>query len=455
MSDRQRLAALLGRLERRGIRLGLDSMRRLLGALGDPQEAFASVLVAGTNGKGSTAALLAAMAGAAGYRTGLYTSPHLERVEERVRVDGRAVPTAELLAALLEVERAAERRGGGLPTYFEALTAAAFLLFRGAGIDLAVLEVGLGGRLDATNTVEPRLSLISQIGLEHQAYLGSTLTEIAREKAGVLRAGRPALAWVEEPEAEREIRRRARELGAELAFAWEHLDVEARESHDATGQRVRLRTVRSSYDVEMALVGEHQVRNLALAVRGAEALAADGWERIGPAAIRAGAASCRWPARLERIGLPGSGDVLLDAAHNPAGAATLARFLERRAEPYALVFGALSDKDVSKVLPPLAAAAAAVVFTRPPSPRALDPASLVELAPGGGARVVAAPGAALESALEISPGLVVACGSIYLVGALREWLRERFGVPPPAVEVPTYGAPPARQERGAGEPAVS
>ncbi len=453
MTDRERLAALLARLERRGIRLGLDSMRRLLAALGDPQEAFAPVLVGGTNGKGSTAALLAAMADAAGYRTGLYTSPHLERVEERVRVEGRAVAAAELLAAVAEVERAAERRGSGLPTYFEALTAAAFLLFRRSEVELAVLEVGLGGRLDATNTVEPRLSLISQIGLEHQAYLGTTLTEIAREKAGILRAGRPALAWVEEPEAEREIRRRARELGAALAFAWEGLAVEAREDLGATGQRVELRTPAAAYDLEMALVGEHQVRNLALAVRGAERLAADGWERIGPAAIRAGAASCRWPARLERIALPGAGAVLLDAAHNPAGAATLARFLERRAEPFALVYGSLSDKDVANVLPPVAATAEAVVLTTPPSPRAIDPASLVELVPAGRASVVPAPEAALERALEISPGLVVACGSIYLVGALRGRLRARFGVPPSADEVPAFGARGAR--KGAGEPAVS
>ncbi len=452
MSDRERLAELLARLDRRGIRLGLDSMRRLLGGLGEPQASFASVLVAGTNGKGSTAALLAAMADAAGYRTGLYTSPHLERAEERVRVEGRAVATADLLAALTEVERAAGRRGGGLPTYFESLTAAAFLAFRRSAVEIAVLEVGLGGRLDATNTVEPRLSLISEIGLEHQAYLGPTLTEIAREKAGILRSGRPALAWVEEPEAEREIRRRAREVGAQLSFAWEDLEIEARESLGARGQRVKLRTRAASYVLEMALVGEHQVRNLALAVAGAEALAAGGWERIGPAAISAGAASCRWPARLERIELPGAGSVLLDAAHNPAGAATLARYLERLAEPYALVYGSLSDKDVSRVLPPLAAAATTVVLTTPPSPRAIDPATLAELVPAGRARVAPAPDAALTQALESSPGLVVACGSIYLVDALRERLRERFGVPPPAVEVPTYGDCGAR---GAAEPTVS
>ena len=214
-----RTQEILGRLEALGIRLGLESMRGLLAALGSPQLRFPAVLVAGSNGKGSTAALLAAMAGAAGYRTGLYTSPHLETVEERLRIDGRAVGGERLGELLEEVVACAERRLGHSPTYFEAVTAAAFLWFAAERVDLAVVEVGLGGRLDATNVCEPVLSLITSISLEHRELLGDTLAAIAREKAGILRAGRPALSWVEDREAAGALREVAAGLGAPLHTA--------------------------------------------------------------------------------------------------------------------------------------------------------------------------------------------------------------------------------------------
>ena len=218
MSAASELDRVLRRLETFGVRLGLETTHRLLGALGEPQKDLRVVLVAGTNGKGSTAALLASMATTAGYRTGLYTSPHLESVEERWRIDGRAVSTDQLASTVTAVVAAAEDRLGYLPTYFEALTAAACLWFAKESVDLAVLEVGLGGRLDATNGTEPVLSLITEIGLEHQNYLGTTLSKIGREKAGIMRPGRDAIAWVERQEARAAIQQVADEIGARLAW---------------------------------------------------------------------------------------------------------------------------------------------------------------------------------------------------------------------------------------------
>jgi dihydrofolate synthase/folylpolyglutamate synthase len=202
-------AAALARLETFGMHLGLDHVRRLLGELGDPQRGLPAVLVAGTNGKGSTAALLAAVGRAAGYRTGLYTSPHLETVEERVRVDGERIGGEELGALVLEVVAAGERVLPAPPTYFEALTAAALLCFRRRAVELAVLEVGLGGRLDATNAAEPAVSVITPVALEHQEQLGDTLAAIAGEKAGVMRRGRPTVAWGGEPEVAAALRQAA------------------------------------------------------------------------------------------------------------------------------------------------------------------------------------------------------------------------------------------------------
>ena len=212
------LDSTLQRLETFGVRLGLETTRRLLKGLGDPQQSLRSVLVAGTNGKGSTAALLASMVTTAGYKTGLYTSPHLESVEERVRIDGSSIATRRLAETVATVVAVAEQTLGYLPTYFEALTSAAFRIFAEESVDLAVLEVGLGGRLDATNGAEPELSLITEIGLEHQEYLGESLGSIAREKAGILRSGRRAIAWVQRPAARDAIQEVADDLQADLVW---------------------------------------------------------------------------------------------------------------------------------------------------------------------------------------------------------------------------------------------
>ena len=427
--------AVLSRLEGLGIKLGLDRGRDLLVRMGEPQRRFPSVLVAGTNGKGSTSALLAAMAQAAGYRTGLYTSPHLERVEERLQIDGRTIAPGRLGTLLEELVGLAERETGTPPTYFEAVTLAAFRWFAESQVDLAVVEVGLGGRLDATNLADPVLSLITPIGFDHRELLGDTLAAIAREKAGILRPGRPALAWIEDAEPAESVQAVAAEIGADLRFASREVRIESVEPQGWEGQRVRLVTPAREHDLETALLGDHQAKNLGLAVRAAEELARLGFDRMDATAIAAGAAACRWPGRLEPVALPGGRRALLDAAHNRDGAAVLAGFLrrlDRLREPADLLFGVLADKDYREMLDLLAPRARHLVLTRPPSPRAKDPAELLPLLAGrDGVEVEPDPGRALDRALALGGQVLVACGSIFLVGEVRRGLRERFGVPAP------------------------
>jgi dihydrofolate synthase/folylpolyglutamate synthase len=425
---------LLQRLAPLGMRATLGPFRRLLAALGEPQRELPAVLVAGTNGKGSTAALLAGICCAAGYRTGLYTSPHLEETRERIRLDGLALPTLELDRLLHGVVTAA---GEELPTPFEALTAAAFVAFAEAQVELAVLEVGLGGRLDATNAVEPVLSLVTEIGLDHREQLGDSLAAIAVEKAGIFRRGRPALAWVTAGEAVEGLQRVAAERAVELELLPGEWRVESRAS-GAHGQRVRLSGPTGLRDVLLPLHGSHQLGNLALAVAAAEDLSTTGWPELVDA-IGRGIAGTRWPGRLERVRLPDGRSVLLDGAHNPHAMTALAAAL-RDGEPFALVFGALADKDVGGMASAIAGLAREVHLTTPDSPRAMPTAAIAALPYLAGAHAATDLEAALLAALAAQP-LVVVTGSLYLVGAARRLLRERWGVPEPAAELPTWQEP--------------
>lgn len=472
-------AEALAGLEMFGVRLGLGRMRRLLAALGDPQRRVPAVLVAGSNGKGSTAAFVAAMAGAAGYRTGLYTSPHLEQVEERLRIDGRPVDGGRLGRWVLEVLDAAGRVLDEPPTYFETLTAAAFAELAAAEVELAVVEVGLGGRLDATNLAEPAMSLITPISLEHREHLGDTLAAIAGEKAGVMRAGRPTVAWTSEPEVAAALGRAAREAGAELTMGPGEVEIVAVEPRGAgedgfwSGQRIELATARGRLRCDTALLGAHQARNLAHAALAAETLAGldpvrgQGWGRIDTAAIERGAAEVDWPGRLEPVALPAGRGLprraLLDVAHNPGGATELAAFLAAlpplpsgAPRTVDLLFGILADKDAAGTLEPLLPHVRRAVLTRPPHARGRDPRELPALLssdpPARASRTPPAdptrtgsnrprieiepdPEAALVRALTPPPGAepadtLLVCGSLYLVGAARCALRQRFGVPP-------------------------
>lgn len=430
--SRKRVDALLAPLDRLGVRLDLAPMRRLLAALGDPQAGLAIVLVAGTNGKGSTAAMLAAIARAAGYRVALHTSPHLVRVEERVVVDGEPVDPARLAAALERVLAVAGAAGPLGPTYFEATVAAAFVLFAEQQPDLAVVEIGMGGRLDATNAAEPLLSVITPIALDHTAELGTTLRAVAGEKAGILRRDRPAVFARQAPEAERALLEAAARIGArahrrealvrQIRAQWRGLD----------GHLVEFELAGQSLEVELSLPGEHQLENAATAVAAAHLLTAEGALKVDPAAIRGGLSTVCWPGRLEPFRpADGGPTVLLDAAHNPHGCAALARFLDRLDRPFTLLFGALADKQIAEMLPELAQRARQVVLTRPDSARAADPADLRALVPAGRpVEVEPDPERALAVARSAPPDLVVACGSLYLLGVLRPLLAEDRKEPP-------------------------
>lgn len=419
---------LLGELEETRVRLGLEAMGALLAVLGDPHLRLPHVLVAGTNGKGSTAVQLHSILTASGYRTGLYTSPHLENVRERLRINGRAIGARELVERLQRVIALSTEHLGAPPTYFEALTAVAFDFFADE-TDIAVFEVGLGGRLDATNVGHPILSLISEIGIDHVEFLGRTEVEIAREKAGVMRRGRPVLATVTSA-GRPELERQARVRGAR----W--IDVLAESSVREVGdETIEVTTGAATYRLAASLLGEHQRRNVALAVRSAEVLAAEGWHRVTSSAIEAGVRGCVWPGRLERVALADGREVLLDAAHNAQGAATLAAYLAKHPERDCLLFGALEDKDVSAALPLLAAGAEWVVLTAPRSPRALAPGALLGLVDAARTRLEADVAAALDVALAGEARRIVVCGSIYLVGDVRRLLRRRFGRPIAAVDL--------------------
>jgi dihydrofolate synthase/folylpolyglutamate synthase len=419
---------LLERFEHAGMKLGLERLRALLEAVGHPERAFPSLLVAGTNGKGSTSALIASICQAAGYRTGLFTSPHLESAVERIRVDAAAIPEAELADGLLGLQTLAEERGLELPSYFEALTLIAFQHFARRQVDIAVLEVGLGGRLDATNVTEPWLSVITAISFDHEQQLGSTLAAIAREKAGVARPGRPLIAWTAPEEVAQAIRAHAD--GAVLLEAPALLEAELLHT-TADRQRFLLRTPTGSYPLDLRLPGVHQAINLGLAVLAAEHLRGL-LPNVDANAIVRGVDNCRWPGRLEWVDLPDGRRVLLDAAHNVAGVEALADYLEGLGGKFDLLFGALADKKVAAMLPPLARRAGHVVLTRPPSPRAEDPRAWLGLLDRP-AVVHDDPETALDAALDgLAPDrALVICGSIYLLGALRRDLRRRFGVPPP------------------------
>jgi dihydrofolate synthase/folylpolyglutamate synthase len=392
--------------QRFGVHPGLTRVRALLARLGGPQVAFRAVLVGGTNGKGSTAVTLAAMLSASGERTGLFTSPHLTRFAERFVVDGQELAGEVVLDALRRVRPHAEAVEA---SFFEIVTALGCLLFAEAGMKTAVMEVGLGGRLDATNVLDPVLSILTNVALDHTEILGGTLAAIAGEKAGILRAGRPAVTGVAWPLLPRLEARGADlwALGREFALgvrplAWEGWDV-------------RLTLPGAGLSFHTPLLGEHGARNAALAAAAAWRLG------VGEGAVRAGAAGVAWPGRLEVLPWHG-GRVLLDGAHNPDGAWALAAALRGLGvERLPVVFAAAADKDVAGVAAALRDVASEVILTRAVlSPRAAAPADLAPHFAGLPLRLAASPA---ESLGLLPPGgLAVVCGSLYLIGEVRPLL---------------------------------
>ena len=430
------------------VKWDLERINTLLDALGNPHRGGRFIHVAGTNGKGSTCAMIASALRVSGLRTGLYTSPHLVNPRERIEIDGEWISEAVWCAAFDEVHGAVESllaRDGidAHPSFFETLTAMAFVAFARAGVEAVVLETGLGGRLDATNVVDPEIAVITPIDFDHEAFLGSGIESIAAEKAGIVKAGRPAVFAAQRPAAFRILERRALEMEAPVTLSseWriEDLHLEKFDSRfmllrntRKTG-RVRATEGESSLiwwrrgtapfalcgdeeiPIHCPLAGEHQVENARTAVA---ALRIFG---VSSAAIGEGIARTSWPGRLERIST--NPDIILDGAHNPAGARALAAYIRRffADEPVRIVYGAMRDKAISEVINILFPLAAEVVLTAPDQPRALNATALAEVAEAAdhpNLRVAGTIGEALRIIRE-KPMTTFITGSLFLVGEAR------------------------------------
>jgi dihydrofolate synthase/folylpolyglutamate synthase len=426
--------AWLDSLESLGIRPGLDRITALLARLGDPQRDLRSVLVAGTNGKGSVVAFLSQILREAGQRPGVYTSPHLVRFEERIAIDGAPISAAAVAELTTEVRDAVDaitREGAQTPTYFEATTALAFLHLHRSRVPIAVLEVGMGGRYDATNVGSPLACAITPISLDHTQWLGKTVAEIATQKAGIIRRGVPVVVARQEDEAMQVIAAEAVAANAPLVAA-DSCRIEPRDTF-TDPPRFSLTTPDGERHADLALTlrGDHQVGNATLAVLLAGILRRDGELPINEDAIRRGLATAPWPGRLELLPAASDGepDLLLDGAHNPAGCAMLAAYLSRHQTTRprrVLLFAAMRDKPADEMLRILKPVADEVVVTGLPVARGRPPADLEHQAKDAGFTVTseADPGSALTLARRRAGarGLVVASGSLYLVGEIRKSL---------------------------------
>lgn len=418
MADYQALKDWLYGLQIFGIKLGLNSTEELLKRLGNPERGFPSVHLAGTNAKGSIAAFIAAVLQEAGYRTGFYSSPHLINLRERFLVNGRMPTRERFLESLAAVRRVVDDRQP--PTFFEFTTAVAMEYFRRRGVEAAVIETGLGGRLDATNVLRPLVSVISDIGLEHTQYLGRTLAKIAWEKAGIIKPATPVVVQAQHPAVRPVIAARAEELkaplirrGREYTSQWTGSGLSYR------GLTWRLR------GLEVGLIGRHQGRNASSALAALEALSGRGLA-VDEAAARRGLARVRWPGRLEIIDQ--RPEFIVDGGHNPAAVRVLARALsELKPRPTVVVLGSMSDKDHKGVLRAVAPAADELILTRAAYERSASPETLARAAEALGLRFRLAP--ELMAAVELGrrlaggEGRLVVTGSLFVVGEVLDGLK--------------------------------
>jgi dihydrofolate synthase / folylpolyglutamate synthase len=432
----------------------LAHMRVLLAAMDHPERSFPSVLIAGTNGKGSTAATLASILRASGLKTGLYTSPHLVRLNERIRINGEVIfeniGDDDFAALHKEVDSIAEklverRELPWHPSFFEMMTAIAFAYFARQKIEIAVLEVGMGGRLDATNVVDPLVSVIADISLDHQKFLGNTVSEIAREKAGIIRPGGVVVTLPQQPAANDVIGNTILDLDAAGVSAAQYVPPVSpastqylvpsaqKESFAAESSAHRYRypllVMGKEILVETPLVGRHQLRNVALAIAAAEEICRKGFFAITPGSIERGIRETHWPGRFQvLLATADRPEIVLDVAHNPAGAWALRSALSERYDerPFIFVFGAMRDKAIAEMTEILFPLAERVIATRPENPRAASPEEIKQAAGRTGAEIESIDEVklALDRALTVarSKAAVVITGSIYLVGEAMQIL---------------------------------
>ena len=413
------------------IKLGLRNTELLLESLGHPQKSFESVQIAGTNGKGSTAVILDSICRNAGIKTGLFTSPHLISVSERIRIDGAEISEEAFAKYVSKVRLAAENLVAGgqleaLPTFFEHLTAVVLLAFKQAGVALAILETGLGGRLDATTVAAAETVAITPLALDHQEYLGETLPEIAVEKAAIIHAGVTAIIAPQPPQALEVILRRCAEFNVEASVGEWQTQIKDT-THDGRF-RVTFKTTQGAYEnVLLGLRGRHQIVNAAVAIRLAESLRRRGFD-ISQAAIIRGIEMASHAGRLDWV--EGRPSILLDGAHNPSGMETLREFLDEFVQaPITLVFGAMKDKKLDELATIIFPAVHQLILTEPDNPRAARIADLQSLAESkvDTKTIIAADSvsAAMRIARQITPpdGLICVAGSLYLVGEVKSLMK--------------------------------
>lgn len=421
-------------------KFGLDNIRILAAELGNPHLAIPCVHIAGTNGKGSTAAMMESILRHAGLRTGLYTSPHLERINERIRIDDEPISDTAFASAWTQVHVAIESlmASGKLfshPTFFECVTAIAFLALQDDKVAFAVYEVGLGGRLDSTNIVEPEIAIITPIDFDHENFLGHSLEEIAGEKAGIIKHGTWIVSASQHPEAAEVIRRRAEEAKTRLAFTsevWDKMDITS--TGDGYYRAVVSSTLfRNELNIAPSLAGRFQIENALTAATAACLLTERGFN-ISDDVIQRGIAEAKWPGRLEK--LSNGPAIYLDGAHNPSAARELRKFCDENfsGRRIFLVYGAMRDKAVDEIAGVLFPIAACVIFTQPNQSRAISAPLLAEMtAPlARSSLVVADPAQALERALSLAreDDVIFVTGSLFLVGDLRCYWKSRCSSQP-------------------------
>lgn len=416
----------LEEIQNLGIKFGLDNVSTVLSSFDNPHQKYASVLVAGTNGKGSVSAMLAQILILHDFRVGLFTSPHLVRVEERIQIGNKLIPPRSFcrwLTILRErIEQLiASKKLLSPPTYFELLTCLAFLYFEEQKVDMAVLEVGMGGRFDATNVVEPSVSVITTISGEHKKFLGETLSQIAFEKAGIVKRGIPVVCGVEEGEAHETIKKRAEELKAPFHAVFAGKKSFITQKTDKVYSFV-YRKGKKDYSFTPSLHGEHQGKNAAVAIAASEQLS-KAWKRLEKKKIVSGVEKTKWEGRLEIVSR--NPLVILDGAHNEEGVRALKKYFEDfPSSPLILVFAIMRDKEIAKITDILFPWAKKIILTRFPYFRAALPEEIKKQAQSFQDRIVLEPdmNQAIDKALRTagSQGCVLVAGSLYLVGEFKK-----------------------------------
>ncbi len=426
MTYREAAAYLFSRRQK-GMKLGLDQIQNLLERLGHPERRFHSIHIAGTNGKGSTAAILESILREAGYKTGLYTSPHLIDMRERIKISGKPIDEKKVAEILETLIPHVETTGA---SFFETLTAMAFLYFAEEKVDVAVLETGLGGRLDATNVVVPLLTIITEIGLDHTRILGKNLKSITYEKAGILKPGVACIVGAGNQKVRRYLAELAAERNVPLIFSREAVKL-SRIKLSEDGNRFDATVENNTYrDLTLKLLGQYQIENSILALLTVEELKSQGWT-ISDKSVRQGMEKVVWRGRLEL--LQRNPKLLVDSAHNPMGISNLVRAVKTifQYEKLILVFGVLEDKDYRKMFQKIAPLAEKIVLTKPLSDRALEPEKLLDMYPEWSGKIEVIPDIKTAWKRAVSSAkrndMVCGAGSIYFIGeVLRLRKKGRF-----------------------------